>query len=280
MSEQRYTLANLLEQPLSAEEQAMLQHFCKTTSLIIPDEALALFRMAMQLPPSSRLLEIGSYRGGSTVALGHAARLLQHTIYCVDRWAAYHEQSDFVSMDSSQLDDMAILCEFIRNTSFMADRLCMLRGNAMDFDPILGDSLFSLVFVDGAHDYASVVDDIIFSLRVLKPGGILCGHDYHSMGVDVKRAVHDLLMNSETISCKGLFTNTSLWYTVIDDPAYELLIARTVREISAKRYEVAYALLQEGRASVMNTPELERLCRGLVAEIAVHIVPETVDGTD
>lgn len=269
MTDNYNSIAHLLESLPNVEEQVMLRHFATVNSLIIPEEALALFRLAMLLPHASRILEIGSYRGGSTVALGHAARLKQHAIYCVDRWAAYHEQSDFVNMDTSQLDDMVILREFIENTNFIKDRLCMLRGSAEDFNPILGHSLFAFVFVDGAHDYTSVVDDIIFSLKVLKPGGILCGHDYHSMGVEVKRAVHDLIMSSETLSVKGLITNTSIWYVLVDDPDYELVIAKTIREMAAKRYASAYALLTEGMRGIKHTSEIERLLQGLEAEIAM-----------
>ena len=49
---------------------------------------------------------------------------------------------------------------------------------------------FDIVFIDAAHDYQSVIDDLISWWRKVKPGGYISGHDY---GVEnfpgVKKAV-------------------------------------------------------------------------------------------
>ena len=34
------------------------------------------------------------------------------------------------------------------------------------------------VFIDGAHDYESMKKDIQACKRILRPGGIICGHDF------------------------------------------------------------------------------------------------------
>lgn len=270
-------MATLLEAPLTPEEQEMLKQFVGINSLVSHDEALALFRMALLLPRQSRLLEIGSFRGGSTVALGHAARLRQHAIYCVDVWAEYQQQSDFVNMDSSQLHDMTILQEFISNTRFIKDRLCMLRGNSTDFRDILAEDLFSMVFIDGAHDYDSVVDDIIFGLKVIRPGGILCGHDYHSRGMDVKKAVHDIIINAEALTVKGVIRDTSIWYVVVEDPEYERLVAGTLRLMSKKDFAAAYRMLTDGLGSVKETEEIIRIRSGLEGVLDGTVMSEFAD---
>jgi hypothetical protein len=146
----------------------------------------------------------------------------------------------------------------------------MLRGDASDFSRILGSSLFSLVFIDGAHDYRSVMNDIIFGLRVIEPGGILCGHDYHSAGIDVKKAVHDLIIQSETIAVKGLINNTSIWYSVIEDPAYELLVATAVRCIATGDLRGAYAMVTEGSEGFRETAEILRIRKGLEQEMGLR----------
>lgn len=257
----------LLNSESTSEERRMLEQFSGVDSLVITDEALALYRLAMMVPAGSKVLEIGSYRGGSTVAIGHAALQRNLQIYCVDKWAAYHDQSDFINFDRKHLDDMRILGEFVRNTDFIKERLCMLRGEAASFNEILGSGIFSMIFVDGAHDYFSVVDDIIFSLKVIKPGGMLCGHDYHSAGLDVKKAVHDIIINSETIAVKGLIAKTSIWYAVVEDPSYELLLAETIRLMAMRDFRGAYSHLCEGSGTVRRTEEIERLKRGLEQEM-------------
>ena len=260
-------ISKILEPLKSIEELGMLKHFSGIDSLVIADEALALYRLAMMAPAGSKVLEIGSYRGGSTAAIGHAAIQRNLQIFCIDKWAEYHEQSDFVNFDKSLLDDMRILREFIKNTEFVKERLCMLRGEVATFIEILGRGLFSMVFVDGAHDYFSVVDDIIFSLKVIEPGGILCGHDYHSAGLDVKKAVHDIIINSETITFKGLIEKTSIWYAVVEDPVYEVLLAETIKMMAQGDFKGAYRHLTEGSYSVPKTKEIARLKRGLEQEL-------------
>ncbi len=267
MASSQYPIATVLEARLSTEEQTMLKHFARIESLISHDEALALFRIAMMLPHESCLLEIGSFRGGSTVALGHAARLKNHVIYCVDLWAEYQKQTDFINMDRNQLDAPFIMQEFISNTSFIKDRLFMLRGNAPDFYKIMSNDLYSMVFIDGAHNYDSVVDDIIFGLKVIRPGGILCGHDYHSRGIDVKKAVHDIILSSRALTVKGVISNTSIWYVVVEDPAYEHLIAMTLKYMSKQKYSQAYKTLINGMTSVRQTEEIFVILSGLEAEL-------------
>lgn len=252
-------ISDLLQYPPLPEEKIMLDRFAQVESLVNSDEALALYRLCMLLPPQKRILEIGSYRGGSTVAIGHAAKLNQHQIYCIDMWSEYQQQCDFSNMNKVDLNDMKILTDFIENTSFVKDRLYMLRGTAKTFSNILASNLFSLVFIDGAHDYYSVIDDIISALQVIEPGGILCGHDYHSAGLDVKRAVNDLIIKSETITSKGLIKNTSIWYGVIEDPAYELLISKVIRHMSKGNFTDAYASIKDGMETVKHTEEIERL---------------------
>lgn len=37
---------------------------------------------------------------------------------------------------------------------------------------------FDFIYIDGAHDVVSVLEDAVMSYRVLKPGGLLCFDDY------------------------------------------------------------------------------------------------------
>lgn len=51
--------------------------------------------------------------------------------------------------------------------------------------------MFDAVFIDGDHSYAAVRSDILAWLPLVRPGGILAGHDYNNR--HVRRAVDELL---------------------------------------------------------------------------------------
>ena len=56
------------------------------------------------------------------------------------------------------------------------------------------DKRFDLIYIDGDHKYNSVKNDIISSLKIIKPGGILSGHDYYtSTNSDVPRVIEEIL---------------------------------------------------------------------------------------
>lgn len=40
------------------------------------------------------------------------------------------------------------------------------------------------VYVDGSHEYENVIKDLYYFWSILRPGGILSGHDWHSKGVN------------------------------------------------------------------------------------------------
>jgi len=272
-----FEIATNISEILSAathfDESKMVEHFIKIESQIGPDEARALFRICMQLPEHTKILEIGSYKGGSAVAMGHACIEKNLQLYCLDMWSSYNRQREYFNRDIPVSHDRQVLLEFLDNTDFIGSRLCMLRGATTQFFDVFSgnsDGVFSLVFIDGAHDYYSVAEDIILGLKVIKAGGFLCGHDYHSSGLDVVRAVDDVIMKSETIVRKGLINYTSIWYAVIDDPEYELLIAKVVRYMARGDFATAYNKLMNEIETVKHTGEIDRLVKGLEVELGIR----------
>jgi hypothetical protein len=60
--------------------------------------------------------------------------------------------------------------------------------------------LADMVFIDGDHKYASVITDILTYAPLVRPGGIICGHDYSSGCRDVMNAVHEALGRPHGVS--------------------------------------------------------------------------------
>ena len=159
------------------------------------------------------------------MAIGHAIVGTDVELYCLDPWSNYLNQSDFSDFDRSKVsDDFRIINNFIKNTAFIGDNLRMLRGKSSAFAGLLEGKGFDFIFIDGAHDYDSVRYDIKVAFSALKPGGFVCGHDYHSEGHGVVRAVNELIAGVPSIVNRGKFDDTHIWYGVIQEPHYEYIL--------------------------------------------------------
>jgi predicted O-methyltransferase YrrM len=121
---------------------------------------------ALQSLATDRLvLEIGSWRGRSTVAL---ARVAGHVV-SVDHHlgSAEHERYE------------PSLPIFLANLESRGLRskvsVCVMDSRHLGF---FRPTSFDLVFVDGAHDFGSAVRDLRFAFRLVKTAGAVAVHDY------------------------------------------------------------------------------------------------------
>lgn len=129
------------------------------------------------------VIEFGSWRGRSSVALGAARKVI-----CVDL---------FVDQQQETGTGEDILDDFLHATEWETDDIVPMRG-ALDDEEFV-DALVEgfarsadVVFIDASHDEDSVRRDIEVARKLLKPGGILCGHDYSTAWPGVVAAVNDL----------------------------------------------------------------------------------------
>jgi len=71
----------------------------------------------------------------------------------------------------------------------------LLRDSSPQVSKFTAKSSIDIVFLDGDHRYEAVKADIEAWLPKIRPGGLLCGHDYSTRGnnVGVKKAVDEVL---------------------------------------------------------------------------------------
>jgi protein-L-isoaspartate O-methyltransferase len=132
-----------------------------------------------EIAAGKNVLEIGSYCGLSTVCM---ARTAKHVTAC-----DYFDGRATPGPRDTRAD-------FDRNI----ERYSLThKVSTVHPDELPGlQSEFDLVFIDGAHDYASVAADIVKALNLLAPGGLLAFHDYKRQGdPGVEQAVDDLLLD-------------------------------------------------------------------------------------
>lgn len=117
----------------------------------------------------SSVVEVGSLHGRSAFALLTGCK---GPVYCIDPW-----------------DDVDDLCygSFMGACGHFAN-LVPIRGRSPEAAEQVPGKV-DMVFIDGAHDYDSVIADIDAWLP--KTNELLCGHDYTHEGFEVKKAVDE-----------------------------------------------------------------------------------------
>ena len=72
-----------------------------------------------------------------------------------------------------------------------SEKITQLYGNSVTFDYTPYVAQADLVFVDGGHDFETVLSDTQNALRIVRPGGVVLWHDFANYGDynDVTRAV-------------------------------------------------------------------------------------------
>jgi len=127
---------------------------------LLPEEGIAL----AHLSEGKRVLEIGSYLGRSTICIAQTA---EHV----------------TSIDPHNGVATGRPCntfpDFKRNLErYGLSNVDTLIGTTEDIAQVRGE--FDVVFIDGAHDAASVQYDLSFALRHLADDGLIAFHDYRN----------------------------------------------------------------------------------------------------
>lgn len=143
------------------------------------------------------VIEMGSWRGRSSLAMASAKRLV-----CVDSWLGSPGEECEQDVLAGRIDpwkewQRAIL-PATEDCNIIAERGDLweveFRHRLIDRYGATAD----LVFIDASHDEQSVREDIALALQILKPDGVLCGHDYGGSWTGVKAAV-DVMVKSPRV---------------------------------------------------------------------------------
>jgi len=111
--------------------------------------------------------EIGVAEGYHAVVMCQQNRNMM--LFGIDIWEKYSGYSEYEDPDQCYVDARRSLssysCKIIRKYSM--DAVKNFDDNSLDF-----------VYIDGAHDFRNVADDICEWSKKVRPGGIVFGHDY------------------------------------------------------------------------------------------------------
>lgn len=127
-----------------------------------------------------RIMEIGTYAGCSTTILSrHASYIL-----CVDTWDGSGKPGDEMRecYDKQMEEGRSPFVVFLSNCELMPckpDFIIRHRSPEVFERQLKANYItdFDLVFIDGAHDYDSVKEDLRIAEMVTQQGATICGHD-------------------------------------------------------------------------------------------------------
>ncbi len=128
-----------------------------------------------------RIVEIGSWLGRSTKALVTSTR---GVVIAVDTWQGSPEHGP--GEDTKSLDPDTLFDRFQRNLApeIVAGRVIPVRLESTRAVGQVGQhlqrhgGLADLIFIDASHTFDAVRADILAYLPLLRPGGVMAGHDY------------------------------------------------------------------------------------------------------
>lgn len=143
--------------------------------------------------PPVRGAEVGVWQGDNSAGLLRAFPDLR--LWMIDAWRADGWAEGFADNrlgKKSQDDFEAAMCKAAEDTAFAQRRRFLVREWSTDAAARFPAADFDFVFLDGDHTYAGVSADIAAWLPKVRPGGVLCGHDYkEKWGCGVVQAVNE-----------------------------------------------------------------------------------------
>jgi hypothetical protein len=154
--------------------------------------------MIERFPSNSRFVEVGSWKGRSSFFMCNSIIESKKDIefFCVDTWQGSDEHKN-----SNQLEELYNI--FLCNMKSVESYYFPLKLDSISASKKFKDKSLDFVFIDAAHDYKSVKNDILAWLPKIKDTGVLAGHDYYPNNIEwcgVYKAVNELF-SKNIIKC-------------------------------------------------------------------------------
>ena len=163
-----------------------------------------LFQKVKSLAEDAVIVEIGSFKGRSTVAMGYACIGTQRKIYCIDTWDG--NDSDFSEREFFDIWQQNL------QRNHLEEYLVPLQNYPHEilrqWNELTENKEIDFIFIDGSHQYLDVLKDFELSFSLVKDGGWIAFHDVIYTWPGPERVWHDIaklsLINHEyssTLAC-------------------------------------------------------------------------------
>jgi predicted O-methyltransferase YrrM len=139
------------------------------------------------LPYNLTMLEIGCYAGESTELFLKSGKIKK--LYAVDIWNDDLGYFSSINPNHNFSEVEKIFDEKIKGYDVIKykNTIANVSSNIHDLD---------FIYIDANHEYEYVMSDINESLKMIKKGGIISGHDYNLETPGVIKAVDEIFGNN------------------------------------------------------------------------------------
>src|SRR6476646_2578882 len=147
-----------------------------------PGQARKLWDCASQVKPGGQIVEIGSFRGRSTIVLARAIKA-DVTLIAIDPHAGTDRgPQEIEGFEEHAAADFDVFRTNLEHAG-VSDKVRHLRKFSSEAIADVPEPI-DLLYIDGAHRFRPALDDIRLWSEKLEPGGTLLIHDsFSSIGV-------------------------------------------------------------------------------------------------
>jgi predicted O-methyltransferase YrrM len=140
--------------------------------------------------PGMIVFELGTYTGRSAMTMLPHIKLMQGKLYCVDWFRGNPGVTAEITTSYQKHNILEIFLNNIKEAGY-EDYVTVLVGTSHDVSCIVAQNSADLIFIDADHRYSKVKSDILQWCPKLKPGGVICGHDFdrHLKDCDYNRVL-------------------------------------------------------------------------------------------
>lgn len=126
------------------------------------------------VPAGSVVAEIGVFEGAFSEAL---LRTRPRTLYLVDPWTGTVQSGDSDGNNVRAVFLPGALVD-VRRKFVSHEEVEVVRSTSEAFFSTLEDGSLDAVYLDAVHTYEGTMADLCAAARVVRPGGVIMGHDY------------------------------------------------------------------------------------------------------
>lgn len=175
-------------------------------------EALFLYHAARMVPPLGEIVEIGSWKGKSTISLASGLKISGKSGYI---WAVDPHEGILVAGKKKRVSTLRAFRRNIRET-----------GLTRSVKPVVSSSQkavqhwskpISFLFIDGLHDYIHTKQDYLLWRKYVVLGGIIAFHDGFCGISGVWKVIDEQFFQSNLID---IGTVSSILYGITGSPNF------------------------------------------------------------